>query len=187
MGKGASPTRHELEFVYGLLARGCHDTDVLREYDRLNRHGQLGDLPYRCDVRFVRQRRKEFEAAQASLEAKFKTQSVPAWIQRHWDDLAKTAKELDDMWKEHSASGRVVRGYIVDVESAWFEGFEMAYGYQVSQLLAHLKAEFPDDFEEIKSWSDLLRSPLPKGCLHKIVLVSDRRTFEGRCEVCQGW
>jgi hypothetical protein len=96
---------------------------------------------------------------------------------------------LDDMWGEHYDSGRVIKDdYIVeDVYSFLLDSSSVRFVYEVEQLLSHLKAEFPKEFEGIDSWSDLLKSPLPKGCLHKIVLVSKRRTFEGTCDICQGW
>jgi len=189
MGKGKSPTKDELKFVYELFAKGCHDTDVLKEYERLNKHGKLGFMPYRQDIRFVRLRRREFEAAQGILEAKFKTKSIPTWVQKHWEDLAQVAAELDDMWIQHLESGRGIEDgdYIVDVDSAWFESFILRHGYQMGQLLSHLKAEFPEEFEGIDGWRDLLKEPLPGGCLRRITLVSKRRTFEGTCEICQGW
>lgn len=189
MGKGESPTRAELDFVYELFAKGCSDAEVLRQYGRLGTADKPSVLPYRQDIRFIRQRRKEFEAAQGILEAKFKAKSVPTWVHKHWDDLAEMANQLDGMWIQHLESGRGIEDgdYIVNVDSAWFESFNLRYGYQASQLLSHLKAEFPKEFEETDRWSDLLKSPLPKGCLRRIMLVSNRRTLEGTCEICQGW
>jgi hypothetical protein len=187
MGKGKNPTIDELRFIYGLLAQGFSDQDVLDKYGELSNRDKLGVLPYRQDIRFVRQRRKEFEGAQGILEAKFKAKSIPSWVQKHWDDLGKTACQLDDMWTKHLESGRIIEDYIVDTESDWFESFNLRYGYQMAQLLSHLKAEFPREFEGIDSWWYLVRSPLPKGCLRMIMLVSKRKTFEGTCEICQGW
>ena len=189
MGKGKNPTIDELQFVYGLLAQGFSDQDVLDKYGELSIHSKLGVLPYREDVRFVRQRRKEFEAAQGILEAKFKAKSVPTWVHKHWDDLAQIASKLDARWGEHLDSGRVVEDhdYIADVDLAWVESSSTRFAYEVTQLLSHLKAEFPKEFEGIDSWRDLLKSPLPKGCLHSIMLVSNRRTFKGTCEICRGW
>ena len=57
----------------------------MAKYQELKRHGKLGSLPYRQDVRFVRQRRKEYETDQKILEGKFKTKSVPDFVLRHWD------------------------------------------------------------------------------------------------------
>ena len=190
MGKGESPTRHELQFIYELFDKGYSDAEVLREYGRLGAADKLGVLPYRNDIRFIRQRRREFEAAQGILEAKFKAKSIPTWVRQHWDDLDKVAAELDDMWIQHLESGRGIEDgdYIVDVDSAWFESFCLRHGYQMGQLLSHLKAEFQKEFEGIDSWRDLLKEPLPKECLHTIMLVSKRRTFEGTtCEICEGW
>jgi len=97
MGKGLSPTREELEFIYNLFLQGCRDPEVLKEYEELRKHGKLGALPYRQDIRFVRQRRKEFEVLRALLELRVKQQLDPALAQRrkeHWDELATLSKKL---------------------------------------------------------------------------------------------
>lgn len=78
MGKGQSPTPNELKFIYEMLAAGYSDTDILANYDELKKHGKLGGLPCREDVRFIRQRRKEFEAARSILEDTIKQQADPA-------------------------------------------------------------------------------------------------------------
>ena len=41
MGKGQSPTADELQFVYRLLAQGYSDTDIIKKYEELQRHGNL--------------------------------------------------------------------------------------------------------------------------------------------------
>ena len=68
MGKGQSPTADELEFVYSLMAQGYSDTDIIKKYEELQRHGSLGALQFRQDVRFIRQRRKEFTVLGAGVK-----------------------------------------------------------------------------------------------------------------------
>lgn len=78
MGKGQSPTQNELKFIHELLAKGYSDTDILAKYEELKKHGKLGSLPYRQDVRFVRQRRKEFESSRTILEDTIKRLEDPS-------------------------------------------------------------------------------------------------------------
>lgn len=131
---------------------------------------------------------QEIERRKA-MQALHHKEAATLALAKHWDDLAQLAAKLDTMWGEHLDSGRVVEDhdYIADVDLAWAESSSARFAYEVRQLLSHLKAEFPKEFEGVVSWSDLLKSPLPKGCLHKLVLVSKRRTFEGTCEICEGW
>ena len=187
MGKGKSPTSNELKFVYEMIAEGYSDTDILAKYEELKRHGKLGSLPYRQDTRFIRQRRKEFETARKILEGKFKVTSVPDFVIKHWDDLAKTAKQFVSIWTAYLDSGRLVTGYIVDIDSAEFEHFTLENGYRAQLLLRHLKAEFPGEFSSITEWKQLLQDPLPPECFKKLLLVANRRTFQGTCEICQDW
>ena len=61
MGKGQQPTPNELKFIYEMISEGYSDTDILSKYDELKKHGKLVSLPYREDIRFIRQRRKEYD------------------------------------------------------------------------------------------------------------------------------
>lgn len=187
MGKGKSPTPNELKFIYEMIAEGSYDTDILAKYDEMKKHGRLGSLPYRTDIRFVRQRRKEYETAQKVLEGRLKAKSVPDLVLKHWEDLAQLANQFSNMWTRFLASGSVRQGYIVDVDSAAFEVLQLeTYGLAQS-LLTHLKAEFPEEFKSIDDWRKLLITPLPSGCFQKLGLVANRRTFEGTCDICDGW
>ncbi len=165
---------------------------ILREYeermalgenreDILENFGERYDRQPRQIERYIERARKcRDEKRQAELES----QSARA---KHWDDLAAMAKQFDDMWIKHLESGLIITGYIVDVDTAWHEGFTLRCDYRAKQLLTHLKAEFSTEFERIESWRDLLKSPLPTGCLMKLTLVVNRRTFKGTCEICQDW
>ena len=77
MGKGQSPTPSELKFIYTLLAEGYSDADILAKYQELEKHSKLGSLPYREDIRFIRQRRKEFETARGIFEETLKQVADP--------------------------------------------------------------------------------------------------------------
>ena len=175
---------------------------ILREYDELMAIGDksrdeiLEELAekYSRDTRTIERYIHDAREAQKieqskAMQALHRKEAATSALAKHWDDLAQLAAKLDTMWGEHLDSGRVIEDYdyIANVDLAWVESSSTRFAYEVTQLLSHLKAEFPKEFEGIDSWRDLLKSPLPKGCLRRIVLVSKRRTFEGACEICQGW
>lgn len=175
---------------------------ILREYEELmargeNREEILEDLAKKYNKsstrtieRYIQHAREAQKMEQdEAMQALHHKEAATLALAKHWEDLAQVAAKLDAMWGEHFDSGRVVEDhdYIADVDLAWVESPSARFAYKVKQLLSHLKTEFPKEFEGIDSWSDLLKSPLPKGCLRRIMLVSKRRTFEGTCEICQGW
>ncbi len=175
---------------------------ILREYDELMAVGEksrddiLDNLAtkYGKDSRTIERYIHEAREAQKierskTMQVSHHKEAATLALAKHWDDLAQLAAKLDTMWGEHLDSGRVIEDYdyIADVDLAWVESSSARFAYEVTQLLAHLKAEFPEEFEAIDSWSDLLKEPLPEGCLRRIMLVSKRRTFEGTCEICEGW
>lgn len=109
-------------------------------------------------------------------------------IAKHWDELARTAEKFVTIWTQYLDTGTLIHGYIIDIDSHAFERFALENGYMAQRLLNHLKAEFPGEFEKITHWKDLLRDPLPEGCLSKLLLVAKRKTFEHTtCDLCQGW
>ena len=63
MSKNPKPTAEELEFVYGLMAKGYDDASVLAEYARLYEAGTI-KFSYRTDKRLIRQLRMQYTAAQ---------------------------------------------------------------------------------------------------------------------------
>ena len=100
MGKGQSSTPSELKFIYEMLAEGYSDTDILAKYKDLEKHGKLGSLPSRQDVRFIRQKRKEYEAAEKVLQAKLKLYADPALAQARDEHLAQLHKYIEE-WITH--------------------------------------------------------------------------------------
>lgn len=98
MGKGQSPTREELEFVYQHFLQGCSDAEILKKYEESKKHGKLGSMPYRTDVRFIRQRRKEYEAARKILEGHLKRQVDPIAARAKEEHLAEI-RSLIEEWR----------------------------------------------------------------------------------------
>jgi len=98
MGHGQSPTPEELKFIYNLFLEGYSDADVLKEYEELRKHGKLGARPYRQDIRFVRQRRKEFDVLRELLELRVKQQLDPALEKAREDHLNNIRAQIEN-WK----------------------------------------------------------------------------------------
>ena len=90
MSRNSRPTTEELRFVYDLILKGYDDADVLEEYARLYDAVQLM-FPYRTDKRFVRECRKELEAAKGVLERHSKAVDpiVAERKKEHFNHLAK--------------------------------------------------------------------------------------------------
>jgi hypothetical protein len=102
MGKGNNPTPDELKFAYDLMSRGYTDTDIQAEYKNLKNHGKLGTLPYREDIRFIRQRRKEYEAAKTVLKASLEQQADPQITkarEQHHAEMRELIEKLCDYLK----------------------------------------------------------------------------------------
>jgi len=98
MGHGQSPTPEELKFIYNLFLEGYSDAEVLKKYEEPRKEGKLGALPYRQDIRFVRQRRKEFEVLRALLELRIKQQLDPALEKAREDHLNNIRAQIES-WK----------------------------------------------------------------------------------------
>jgi hypothetical protein len=102
MGKGQAPTPDELKFIYSLFSEGYSNADILKRYEELERHSKLGSLPFRYDIRFIRQRRKEYEAAKEILESKIEQQLDPTLAKAredHIDEIREVLQELREIVK----------------------------------------------------------------------------------------
>ena len=187
MGKGKSPAREELEFIYGLIVGGASDREVLDKYEELGHKGQLGYFPKRNDVRFIRQRRKEFEAARSILEERFTSTADPILAKirlEHWSDLSNLAARFESFWKASEdlpSGGYYGMGWIVEEPQ-----LEQIDAHLAAALLCHLKAEFPA-LEGIMDWRDLLQMGVGRDAIDALVQVARRRTFTGTCMFCKSW
>jgi hypothetical protein len=102
MGKGQAPTPDELKFIYSLFSEGYSNADILKRYEELERHSKLGSLPFRYDIRFIRQRRKEYEAAREILKSRIEQQLDPTLAKArkdHIDEIRKVLCELREIVK----------------------------------------------------------------------------------------
>jgi len=53
-------------------------------------------------------------------------------------------------------------------------------------LLSHIQLELPE-LRGIKDWGQLRPEDITDELLDKLSLMSYRRTFQGKCDICQGW
>ena len=105
----------------------------------------------------------------------------------HWDDLVNQANYVLRLWRNfyagpHPTTGGF-NGYVVD--DACLSEIDTLLG---EALVSHLRAEFPQHFQGVKRFADLLSLKLPGDAISKLRLVSQRRTFDGTfCQICDAW
>ena len=202
MGRQSKPTPEELRFVYDLILNGYSDRDVLEEYCSLYESGLL-KFPFRTDPRFVKDRRKELQAAAEVLQEELKKRVDPIIAERrqqHFDQLAGIAstllgediykKEPDPSWEEYGGSlppplsdwmtNEQLTGQLRD---NW-DGALVTYQYNqwdFDCLVSHLKAEYP---EIVPLGLDEAIRDNPRELMQALRVVSRRKTFKGTCPVC---
>jgi hypothetical protein len=205
MGKQPSPSPEELEFIFGCFARGLADTEVLDEM-------QGTEFPLR-NPRFIRDRRKEFNATKRVLQAQLQKEEDPIISKRkeeHFLHLAKIAEELsagnlntvttslkqgDNLGEPEYAiqdGGWDSPPYPITKEqlsSILRRNIEVVC-YQYTErvfyehFLPHLHAEIPDI--ESKAFWDIAQEK-PYELIKTLILLSQRKTFKGTCPVCKDW
>jgi hypothetical protein len=113
MGKLSKPDPEELKFVYSLMANGYSDRNILEEYCRLYEK-ELLKFPFREDERFVKDRRKEFEAAKEVL-----TTQIEEKLRERIRTEVKAEQDpaLSEARKNHQAA-------LIDFVGAWEDGLE---------------------------------------------------------------
>jgi len=141
MGKGQSPTAEELQFIYDLLHQGYSDADILREYDRLERDGRLGSLPFRYDPRFIRQRRKEYEAARATL-GKSESQQTNPLIAKMQEDHYSELRAVVQEWKDNIYTSQIDEIELDEIDDKLIMPFSK-HDYQFDPLFDCLREHLP--------------------------------------------
>ena len=206
MGKGQSPTTDELKFIYDLLAQGYSDADIIKEYEELRRQGKLGALQFRQDIRFIRQRRIEFETARIVLEGDIKKivdPVVPKRREEHYEQLSEIASVLlsnglDTLTKNDSSvsafpytlwSGESGTGILQELLSTYLlQNIEQlnldSSDFDLRNFICHLEAEYP----EIRSkgfFNVVINNPYE--IIEALRILSQKRLFKGICPVCKDW
>ena len=179
-GKKAEPTREELEFIYSRLEK-LSDRAILEDMEEDTKFS-------RRSLGFITRRRKEFAAAKTVLEELVKKEFDPVLAQRkkeHWYDLAETARKLSLNLECYSPS-EVIKPYIT-YDPRGMGGLEEDIDdYLGTCLLSHLKAEFPELFS-MDTWQEIYEQENKRQLFETLKLVANRRTFEGKCDICKDW
>ena len=131
---------------------------------------------------------KEFEAAKKVLAVHLGGINDPVLNQRrkeHWDKLAELAGTIWNTWADpdHHESNLDSKGEFIFSD----KDYEETNWMLAASLVCHLKAEFPE-FKDVKELEDLLSANLIKGdveVLRKFELVHERKTFKGKCPICE--
>ena len=209
MGKQAGASSEELQFIFNCFKRGLSDKDVLDEMD-----GQ--DYPIR-NVRFIRNRRRHWEAAQKVLNTsshKIFSPAITEELRSHYLYLAEIAHallennlefmtavitdndsnksiELKYMCISNGQHSEKVGTLVTfdDVRTRLTKNLKAAYdkfGFLVVEnyFLPHLQAELPhvkaNDIEKIIQQK-------PAKLVETLKLLSLRKTFKGKCPICNEW
>jgi len=105
-------------------------------------------------------------------------------IRDHENQLAKVARQIEQHWYQlyTFGGGTTTDGYIItDQDMSEIDSI------LASNLLTHLKHEFPEEFKDIGDWTELLRDPINEKCIHVLKVVQHRKTFISTCEICASW
>ncbi len=205
MSKNPKPTTEELRFVYDLILRGYEDTDILAEYANLYDKGTLM-FPCRTDKRFVRERRKELDAAKEVLQGQLKAVD-PINVKKreeHFDHLSEIAQylltgNLERILPDYPGTEVFSETYTICVDeeeeeisrkelSSRLDGnIENAINHYgppdfLDSFVPHLRAECPEI--QTSTLDEVVRSN-PYILVDTIRILSQRKTFKGTCPICK--
>ncbi|MFC1918158.1 hypothetical protein ACFLXH_05865 [Chloroflexota bacterium] len=207
---GYFPTVEELTFVYQMIQDGYTNREILEEYARQLRAGQLV-YPLRSDPRFVKARRRELQAAEAVLQEHIRRRTDPVLAQRreqHFNNLADIAQKLleggvrdiimiaPDTDNPNSEEYVITSG-VDPVESMGLNGLRHklrdnlhlafdTYGmWDVNDCLqTHLKLE---GIDFLSQGIERAIQDNPYEFIEILRVLAQRQTFNGTCPVCRNW
>lgn len=114
----------------------------------------------------------------------------PVLVQRrkeHWDDLALLVNLLVSYWIRSVDYSSQIGKHELIINEEESDEIDLLLA---NSLVAHLKAEF-SEFQKVKSWQDLVRLDLIEpdniGALGVLELVGRRKTFKGKCLICESY
>ena len=198
MGKQPAPSAEELEFIFQCFLRGLSDGEVLEEMQ--------GEEFLLRNPRFLRDRRRHFEAAKKVLIEQARREVDPVIAQsrkEHFEHLADIARTLIfelERVEENASRGDLSETFryiywkgetgfpmteeeLTDMFERNIYAVELQHsGYDLGCFTSHLRAEHPD-FESKDLRSIIAENPL--GLMSTLRVLTRRRTFKGTCPVCQ--
>jgi hypothetical protein len=207
MSKNPKPTIEELRYIYQKILAGSNDADILAEYASKYDSGQLM-FPYRTDTRFLRERRREMEAAQEVLEEYIKRKVDPVISQRRQEHFVRLGQIGQSLLKGYVGTvqriGNNQQDYsyqLVDTDGGiyatnlqylaetleaneWYACRDFSDWDFFNSFIPHLIAESTLVAE--KGWEDAVTEN-PYEIIDLIRILSSRRTFKGTCPICKDW
>lgn len=212
MSKKSRPTTEELRFVYDLILKGYDDADILAEYAHLLDMGQLM-FPVRTDKRFIRECRKELEAATEVTREHLKKKVDPFIVKRreeHFSNLAGIAKvflnNLDSVSSPRWTTNRSRQvKYVIPNKKAASRYDEITEEQLTGCLnsniasaidkhgdwffracfVPHLKSELPEELKTELFYNVVEKHPYK--LIETLRILTARKTFKGTCPVCKDW
>ena len=211
MSRNPKPTTEELKFIYQMILNADDDSDILAEYARLYDAGQLM-FPYRVDKRFIRERRRELQAASEILQEYVKKKVDPVITKRmddHFSDLASIAKALlmnglDSVSSPGWTTNRSQQvKYVIPNANAASQYDELTKEQLTSLLnnniaaitkdkdwlfrhcfIPHLKSELPGELRT-KLFFEIIEEQ-PYKLIETLRVLAAKKTFKGTCPACPG-
>lgn len=203
MGKEAGPSTEELEFIFSCFLRGLSEKEVLAEMEDQ-------EFPLR-NPRFIRERRRHFDAARKVLQIHLEKELDPIVVKRReahfselatlvaaylghdYDDLRGISRELSISTQQQPKYADLRSGQELEADgiretllaNIAARRFDHAIDPLLIQCLElHLKAEFPDI---ARDGLGAVAEQNPLEVASRLNVLSLRKTFKGKCPVCQGW
>lgn len=202
MGKASEPTKEELEFIYTRIPTQS-DTSIIEELIDAG-------FPRRCTQSITR-RRKEYSAAKRVLEEQLRREIDPVITPRrveHFNQLVDIAETLimDSLNTVTTTREDVTNPEYVGYEDGVYESpeypvsreqlvtaldqhIEIVYTKYTAvkfsqQFIPHLIAEIPDIATNgLGSYI----TEHPYELIDTLRILVDRKTFKGKCPVCEEW
>jgi len=196
VGKQPAPSPEELEFIFGCFLRGLSDREVLDE---------MQDTEYpRRNPRFIRERRRHFDAAKKVFHAQPEIQAdsnISRRKEEHFQYLAKMVEallsdDLDTVERIQSQGNYAQFQYSLGGMGITHEQLGSRVGdkiqtlwehypaFDVACLVDHLRAEYQDI--DAKGLSAVVRDN-PYEFIETLRVLARRQTFKGTCPVCKDW
>jgi len=171
MGKEKGASIEELEFIFNGFIKGLSDREILDSI-------QGTELPVR-NLRFIRDRRRHFDAAKTVLRVQLEKELDPIIIEcrkEHFSRLAEVASFLIQGLEDTSLSKeQLSQGLKDNILYIQVEDYNPNYRF----FLKHLKIK-TDSFEKQAEAN-------PAKLIQTLEVLSLRKTFKGKCDICKDW
>jgi hypothetical protein len=184
MSTNPGPAFEELLFIYDLISKGADDSLILAEYNRLKDENEL-KFPLRTEIDFIKDRRKEFSAAESVIKGNFYTQPAPVSDNNksgHFEHLMEIISVLleDIPLEADPDKARDSNLLTNELEENLFNAGVIYGEWEVNyDLIDHLQTENPD-FQNIKSFIN----KNPSEYIRSLRTIARRGTFMGSCRGC---